>query len=90
MAFTQNDLSGSLFKNDRKETETHADYAGSCLIHGEEFWMNAWLKTSKDGKKFMSFSFRPKKASRPQANPRQEAPKAESTGDGWSDDDVAF
>lgn len=60
MAYEQRDNSGSLFKNDRKEKETHPDYKGSCMVGGVEMWMSAWLKTSGNGTKFMSFSFQPK------------------------------
>jgi hypothetical protein len=52
---------GSLFKNDRKEQDTHADYNGSINIEGNEYWINAWVKESKkDGKKFFSLSAKPK------------------------------
>jgi len=51
---------GSLFKNDKKEAETHPDYKGQINVNGEEFWINAWLKTSKQGTKFMSLSVNPK------------------------------
>jgi hypothetical protein len=59
MAFEQRENSGSLFKNERKERDTHADYTGTCLIGGVEYYMNAWLKEGKKGK-FFSFSFKPK------------------------------
>ncbi len=52
--------SGILFKNDRKQQDTHADYQGTCTINGVEYYMNAWLKDGARGK-FMSFSFKPKK-----------------------------
>jgi hypothetical protein len=58
MAYEQRELSGSLFKNDRKAKDTHADYQGRCLIDGREYYMNAWLKDGKSGK-WMSFSFKP-------------------------------
>lgn len=58
---------GSLFRNDRKENEKHADYTGSLNVDGQEFWINAWLKESKTGTKFMSLSVRPKEA-RPAAS----------------------
>lgn len=51
---------GALFRNERKEQETHADYNGTINVNGEEFWINAWLKESKAGKKFMSLSVKPK------------------------------
>lgn len=60
MAFEQNDNSGSLFKNDRKTESNHPDYTGTAKIGGVEFWMSAWLKEANSGKKFMSFSFKPK------------------------------
>jgi hypothetical protein len=67
MAFTRtptkefdNTNRGSLFKNDKKETETHSDYKGQINVNGEEFWLNAWINTSKQGTKFMSLSISPK------------------------------
>jgi hypothetical protein len=58
-SFQQRDNSGMLFKNDRKEKETHADYKGSITIDGVEYWLNAWVKTGKKGK-FLNLSVRPK------------------------------
>lgn len=53
---------GVLFKNDDKQADTHADYRGNINIGGKEFWLDAWIKTSKAGKKFMSLSVKPKMA----------------------------
>ena len=85
MAYEQRDNSGSLFKNDKKESENHPDYNGSAMVNGTEMWMSAWLKTSSNGKKFMSFSFKQKdqQASKPVA---KSAPKAEPD----FDDDMPF
>jgi uncharacterized protein (DUF736 family) len=55
--FEQKDNSGALFKNDRKEKDTHPDYRGTCMVNGVEMAMSAWLRTSKNGTKYMSFSF---------------------------------
>jgi hypothetical protein len=63
MSYEQRDNSGSLFKNDRKEQPNHPDYTGTAKVQGREFYMSAWLKESKSGKKFMSFAFKPKLAS---------------------------
>ena len=60
MAYEQRDNSGSLFKNDRKQSDNHPDYKGSAHIGGVEYWVSAWLKTGKNGTKFMSFSYTPK------------------------------
>jgi uncharacterized protein (DUF736 family) len=50
---------GSLFKNDRKEKETHPDYAGKVNVAGVEYYINAWVQTSQKGTKYFSLSFNP-------------------------------
>lgn len=50
---------GALFKNDRKEKDTHADYRGSINVNGVDHWLDAWIKQGKNGK-FMSLSIKPK------------------------------
>lgn len=72
MAFEQRDNTGTLFKNNRKEKDTHPDYDGTCLIDGVEYYMNAWIKDGAKGK-FMSFSFKPKQAQQGKSAPRQMA-----------------
>lgn len=61
MAYEQKPNTGSLFKNDRKETDNHPDYKGSALIDGlGECWLDAWINTAKDGSKYMSLKIKPK------------------------------
>lgn len=57
--FVPKDLTGSLFKNDRKNTDKHPDYTGSIVVNGQEFWLSAWLKDGKRGK-YMSLGLRAK------------------------------
>lgn len=65
-----NTNSGALFKNTKKEKDTHPDYNGSINVDGVDYWLNAWLKTSaKTGDKFMSLSVKPKEVAKPA--PRQ-------------------
>ena len=78
MAYEQRDNSGSLFKNDRKETANHPDYKGTAMVGGVEMWMSAWIKESANGTKFMSFSFQPKDQ---QATPKKAAAPAAPTDD---------
>ena len=59
MAFTQNENSGSLFKNDKKTADNHPNATGSALIGGVEYWVSAWTKDGKNGK-WQSLSFRRK------------------------------
>src|SRR5262249_3892353 len=60
MAFEQKDNSGAVFVNDRKEEDAHPDRTGSARIDGVDFWVNGWLRKTRDGKPYLSLSFRPK------------------------------
>lgn len=60
MAYEMKPESGSLFKNERKEKDTHADYRGDCVVDGQAYYMDAWVNTSKNGKKYLSVKFKPK------------------------------
>lgn len=64
---------GSLFKNDKKESDNHPDYKGSIDIDGVDHWLSSWIKTSAKGTKYMSLSAKKKDAV--QARP---APKVSS------------
>lgn len=58
--YQQKDNSGALFKNDKKETDSHPDYKGSAMIQGSEFWVSGWINVSSAGTKYMKFSYSPK------------------------------
>lgn len=76
------DMSGALFRNDRKEAPNHADYRGSITINGIEYWLDAWIKDGAKGK-WMSMSAKPKKI--------QNAPqKQEAFEDAFADDGIPF
>ena len=49
MAFEHNELSGSLFDNERKSNANQPDMTGSCKIGGTDYWMSAWIKSGKKG-----------------------------------------
>jgi len=51
---------GALFRNTRKESDKGPDYKGQINVDGTEYWIAAWLKESKEGKKYMSLAVTPK------------------------------
>ena len=77
---------GVMFKNDRKEKETHPDLKGSINIDGKEFWLSGWSKVTSKGDKMLSLSVTPKEqqAAKPVAKsaPKQAEPEF--------DDDMPF
>lgn len=51
------DLTGVLFKNDRKTTDKHPDYKGQCVMAGVEFWIAGWINEHAERGKYMSLKF---------------------------------
>jgi uncharacterized protein (DUF736 family) len=85
MAYEQKPNTGSLFKNDRKEADTHPDYKGSALIDGlGECWLDAWINAAKDGTKYMSLKIKPKDA------PTHRVAEAAPVADAGATDSVPF
>lgn len=74
--------SGVLFKNERKEKDSHPDYTGNINVNGTEMWLSAWIKQGQKGK-FMSLSVKPKEQAR-QAPAQKAAAPAPSD---WDDSD---
>jgi hypothetical protein len=60
MAFELRENEGSLWKNDRREKDTHANARGQCKINGVIYYVNAWTNTTKDGTKYQSLKFKPR------------------------------
>ncbi len=75
MKYAQKDNSGSLFRNTDKKNERGPDYSGTASIDGKEFFMDAWLKESENGRKWMSFAFKPKQV-KPATSRRDESDDA--------------
>lgn len=87
MAFEIKDNSGSVFKNDRKEKDTHPDRAGQARIGGVDYWVSGWIKQDRNGNPYMSLAFKPKdqKAAEP-----SHAPVARPSLKDEMSDDIPF
>jgi uncharacterized protein (DUF736 family) len=48
------DNSGALFKNSKKEKETHPDLTGKITVNGVEYNLSGWNNTTKSGDKYLA------------------------------------
>lgn len=65
---------GSIWKNERKESESHPDFTGTFTDEsGREFWVSAWKRKPDAAEKApaLTFSLKPKeqKFTKPGARP---------------------
>jgi hypothetical protein len=81
---------GALFKNTRREKDTHPEYNGTINVEGHDYWISAWVKEGKSGK-FFSLSVKRKDgtAARPEAQEVLQAVK-QRFPDAQLDDEVPF
>ena len=84
MAWEQKDGQGSLFKNLKREKDTHPNAKGECMVGGVLYEIAAWTKQDKNGNPWQSLSFKIKgeNASRP------EKPQPQTVQE--LDDDIPF
>lgn len=93
-----NENSGALFKNDKKEKPSQPDYKGSLNVAGVDYWLAAWLNTSKGGQKYMSVKVTAKDGQRTSVDVAREDPPqtlaqkaaASAPDKGEFDDDIPF
>lgn len=57
MAYEHKENKGSIFKNDKKEKDTHPDYTGQANVNGTVYNVSAWINESKSGKRYFGLSF---------------------------------
>jgi hypothetical protein len=53
---------GSIWKNEKKEKDTHPDFTGSANVDGHDYWVSAWRRKEGDSAKSpaLRFSFKQK------------------------------
>ncbi len=90
MAYEQKDNTGSLFKNERKAADTHADYNGTITVGGVVYYQDAWINKDKNGKSYMSQKFKPKEMQKAAPPKRQVGGMSDAALDNDLDDSVPF
>lgn len=92
MTYEQKDNTGSVFKNERKEKDTHPDRTGSATIGGVAYWVNGWVKQDKNGNQYLSLAFKPKETPRTagRVDHQNERPKPRQSTRDELQDDVPF
>jgi len=78
MAYEQRDNSGILFKNDRKQKDTHPDRQGTAMVNGVMYEVAGWIKQGAKGP-FLTLAFK-----------RKEGQQKPETSDIPFNDDVGF
>lgn len=81
--YEKRDMSGTLFRNDKREKDSHPHAQGTAIIDGVEYWVSAWTKDGAKGK-FQSLSFKRKDAAVSQS---KGSPDRNSYGDPFEDND---
>jgi hypothetical protein len=82
MSFQHKPETGSLFKNDKRESDSHPNARGSALIDGVEYWVDAWTNDGTKGK-WQALKFKRKEAA-----PEQRQAARSSAPD--QDDDIPW
>jgi len=93
-----NSNKGGIWKNDKRESDTHPHFKGNAEVGGVEYWVSGWLR-NKDGNPLapaMKFSFTAKE-NQPHVQPPQQSSQlqqakaaVEGGFDKSFDDDIPF
>jgi len=69
VAYEKKDLSFAIFKNKNMKNDKSPTLTGYVVVNNEEYWLNGFTGTDKNGDKYISGSLKPKE---PPVNRRQE------------------
>ena len=75
---------GGIWKNDRKETDSHPDFTGNINVEGVDYFLNGWRRKEGANPKSAAMSFSVKRKDKQGAGkPIQDKP---ATADDFPDD----
>ena len=85
---------GSIWKNDKKQTENHPDFTGSLDVDGVEYWVSAWKRKEGANPKAPPLSFSIKRKDATPAQQQNQQPASQNSQDpfagGGNDSDIPF
>jgi hypothetical protein len=61
---------GSIWKNEKKDTDKHPDFTGSLNVEGVEYWVSAWKRKEGASAKAPALSFQVKPKEDKRSAPR--------------------
>ena len=85
MSEHDNSNRGAIWRNEKKEKDTHPDFTGSLDVDGVQYWVSAWKRKDGAGPKAPALSFSVK--------PKDEAPargKAPAKAADFESEDIPF
>lgn len=91
MAYETKPNTGALFKNDRREKDSHPNAKGSALIDGVEYWISSWTNEDRNGNKYQSLKFERKTGADGRGERRrgydepEDRTAARRADDGWNE-----
>lgn len=88
MAFEMKPNTGSLFKNEKRTSDTHPNATGSVLIDGVAYFCDAWTNDGPGGK-YQSLKFK-RKDKQPGAAPSGAVTRAHPPALADMDSDIPF
>lgn len=83
--FIHNELSGTMFVNDRKVKDSQPIFTGSCMIEGIEYRISAWSKVTATGRKMYTLKFQNADDAYPLGTGNPDTPKP-----AMPDDEIPF
>lgn len=89
MADFDNTNRGSIWKNEKKEKDTHPDFTGSLNVDGKDYWVSAWKRKEGAAARSPALSFSLKlKDGKPMSADRTPRPSGGASDD--MDDMIPF
>jgi uncharacterized protein (DUF736 family) len=85
-----NNLTGALFRNQKDGNEKRPDYRGQAEVDRKQYWVSAWIRTSKAGDKYMQLRFEAKTAEQHQGGAKNPPAQTAAARKEDFDDDIPF